>query len=95
MDENKEHVLSCFGPVWLFETLHYSVHGISWARILEQVAIFFSRGSSQPRDQTHISCGSCIVGRFFTTEPLGSLMQSQVLKTIQKAEHWKIDDFEL
>ena len=30
-----------------------------------------SRGSSQPRDQTHISCGSCIAGGFFTTEPLG------------------------
>ena len=29
-----------------------SVHGISQARILEWVAIPFSRGSSQPRDQT-------------------------------------------
>ena len=29
------------------------------------------RGSSWSRDQTHISCGSCIAGRFFTTEPLG------------------------
>ena len=36
-----------------------SVHGISQARILEWVAISFSRGSSQPRDQTHISCLSC------------------------------------
>ena len=33
-----------------------SVHGISQARILEWVAISFSRGSSQPRDQTYISC---------------------------------------
>ena len=33
-----------------------SVHGISQARILEWVAISFSRGSSQPRDQTCISC---------------------------------------
>ena len=32
-----------------------SVHGISQARILECVAIFFSRVSSQPRDQTHVS----------------------------------------
>ena len=30
-----------------------------------------SRGSSQPRDQTHICCVSCITGRFFTTEPSG------------------------
>ena len=33
-----------------------SVHGISQARMLEWVAISFSRRSSQPRDQTHISC---------------------------------------
>ena len=33
-----------------------SVHGISQARTLEWVAISFSRGSSQLRDQTHISC---------------------------------------
>ena len=32
-----------------------SVHGISQARILEWVAIYFSRGSSQPKDQTCIS----------------------------------------
>ena len=37
-----------------------SVHGISQARILEWVAISSSRGSSQPRDGTHISCTSCI-----------------------------------
>ena len=42
-----------------------SVHGISQARILEWVAIPYSRGSSQPRDQT---CVSCIVGGFFTTK---------------------------
>ena len=45
-----------------------SVHVISQARILEWVAISFSKGSSLPRDRTHISC---IVGRFFTTEPPG------------------------
>ena len=31
-----------------------SVHGISQARILEWVAISFSRGSSEPRDPTHV-----------------------------------------
>jgi len=40
-----------------------SVHGILQARILEWVTIPFSRGSSQPRDQTHVSC---IAGGFFT-----------------------------
>ena len=49
-----------------------SVHGILQARILEWVAMPSSRGSSWPRDQTHVSCVSCIAGRFFTTEPLGS-----------------------
>ena len=33
-----------------------SVHGIFQARILEWVAISSSRGSSQLRDQTHVSC---------------------------------------
>ena len=49
-----------------------SVHGIFQARILEWVAISYSRGSSQSRDQTHISCISCIGRRiFFTTVPPG------------------------
>ena len=43
-----------------------SAHGILQARILERVAISFSRESSQPRDQTRISCVSRIAGRFFT-----------------------------
>ena len=40
-----------------------SVHGIFQARILEWIAISFSRESSQPRDQTWVSC---IAGRVFT-----------------------------
>ena len=40
-----------------------SVHGILQARMLEWVAISFSRGSSQPRGRTQVSC---IAGRFFT-----------------------------
>ena len=40
-----------------------SVHGILQARIMEWVAISFSRGLSQPRDQTQVSC---IAGRRFT-----------------------------
>ena len=45
-----------------------SVRGILQARILEWVAISFSKGSSWPRDWT---CVSCITGGFFTAEPLG------------------------
>ena len=40
------------------------VHGILQARTLEWVAFAFSRGSSQPRDQTQVSH---IAGRFFTS----------------------------
>ena len=40
-----------------------SIHGILQARLLEWVAMPFSRGSSQPRDWTLVSC---IAGRFFT-----------------------------
>ena len=40
-----------------------SVHGIFQARTLEQVAISSSRGSSQPRNETCVSCISCIGSR--------------------------------
>ena len=46
-------VLSCFSPVWLFVTLPSppgsSVHGILKARILEWVAISYSRGFFRAR----------------------------------------------
>ena len=48
-----------------------SVHGILQARRLEWVAVPSSRGSSWPRNWTHVYCGSCIVGGFFTVEPPG------------------------
>ena len=41
-----------------------TVHGILQARLLEWVAFPFSRGSSQPRDRTQVSC---IAGGFFTS----------------------------
>ncbi|CAI9167020.1 unnamed protein product [Rangifer tarandus platyrhynchus] len=37
-----------------------SVRAIFQTRILEPVALPFSRGSSRPRDQTHVSCITCI-----------------------------------
>ena len=37
-----------------------SVHGVFQARILDGVTISYSRGSSQPRDQTQVSCVSYI-----------------------------------
>ena len=50
-----------------------SVHGTLQARILEWIRISSPRGSSQPRDQAHVSC----TGRgFFTTEPPGKPLAS-------------------
>ena len=48
----------------LCNSMDYIVHGILQARILEWVAIPFSRGSSQPMDPTQIPH---IAGRFFTS----------------------------
>ena len=55
-------LLSRFSRVRPFAT-PWTVHGILQARTMEWVAIPFSRGSSQPRDQTRVSC---IPRRFFT-----------------------------
>ena len=49
--------------VQLYDPMDCIVHGILQARILEWVAFLFSRGSSQPRNWTRVSC---IAGRFFT-----------------------------
>ena len=38
-----------------YKLLGSSVHGIFQGKIMEWVAMSFSRGSSQPRDQTHTS----------------------------------------
>ena len=43
-----------------------SVHGIFQARILEWIAMLFSKRSSKPRDLIHVSCVSCIDRRFTT-----------------------------
>ena len=51
-----------------------SVHGASQARILEWAAMPSSRGSSLPRDQTHVSYMSCTAGGFFTTLYVAQLL---------------------
>ena len=53
-----------------------SVNGIFQARMLEWVAISSSRASSQPSDQTSVSCIFCFAGRFFTAKPQGKPLQS-------------------
>ena len=58
-----------------------SVHGILQAIILEWVAILFSSGSSQLRDQTQVSCTA---GRFFT---IGATRESQIVKSPRQREN--------
>ena len=106
-----------------------SIHGIFQARVLEWVAISFSRGSSWHRDPTQVSQttadGNCsheikrhlLLGRKAMTN-LDSILKSRDITlpknvylikttvfpvvmygceswTIKKAEHWRIDAFEL
>ena len=56
-------VVSDFGTPRTVSPPVSSVHGLLQARILECVAIPFSRGSSRPRDPNQVSC---FAGRFFT-----------------------------
>ena len=51
------------------------VHGILQARILEWVAKPSSRGPSQPRDRTHISC---IVGKILYCQAIGEAQRDSI-----------------
>ena len=59
-----------------------SVHGILQARTLEWVVILFSRGPSQPRDQTQVSC---IAGRFFTIWATSEALHDLLAKLYSKS----------
>ena len=74
----------------------YSVHGIFQARIQQWVAISSSRGSSWPRDWTHISCVSCvscIAGWLFTCWTIEQMNGSTPLKTQTQARLIEIKDW--
>ena len=68
-----------------------SVHEILQARILEWVAISYSRGSSQPRDRTQVSH---IAGRLFTVtrikcgESNGTPLQYSCLENTMDGGAW-------
>ena len=63
-----------------------SVHGILQARRLASVAVSSSRGSSRPRDQTQVSCVSCIAGKFFYR--LNHLESPKVPLTLPEGTPW-------
>ena len=59
-----------------------SVHGGSQVRILERVAISSSRGPSQPRDRTQVSCtGKQILYHWATREALSASVMQLVIDT--------------
>ena len=68
--ESERHSVLCNS----LPPMDYTVHGVLQARILEWVAIPFSRGSFQPRDQTQVSH---VAGKFFTS-----------WATREAQEHW-------
>ena len=65
----------------LCDLMNYTVHGILQARILEWVAFPFSRGSSQPRNQTQVSC---IAGRVDKLSHKGSPLIFRKKRQIDK-----------
>ena len=68
-----------------------SVHGISQARILEWVAISFSKGSSRPRDWTRVSCfGRWILCHWATWET--PLKYSGLLNSRRKRQTSNMDN---
>ena len=65
------------------------VRGILQVRILEWVTIAFSRGSSQPRDQTRVSC---IVGRFLTVWATREASPCSFRSHPVGHSHWQVSD---
>ena len=65
-----------------------SVHGIFQARVLEWIAISFSRGSSGPRNWTWVSC---IAGKCFTVWATREALED--LNPVLKLKFSKIHDF--
>ena len=66
-----------------------SVHGILQARVLDWVAIPFSRESSQPRDGTHVSYVSYMGSWQEDSLPLTPpAYESIYLREIQLCEGW-------
>ena len=58
-----------------------------------EAAISFSRGASQPRDWTPVSCDSCIAGGFFTTEPSRKPILHSVLHGLLLYKQIQLDSF--
>ena len=67
----RTHAQSCLCDPMDYSPPGSSVHGESQARILQWVAISFSRGSSPPREPTVSPASLALAGRLFTAAPPG------------------------
>ena len=84
--------ISSLNHVWLFVTARTvahqppgsPVHGFSRQEYWEWVAISSSKGSSQPRDQTCVSCSvvSCIASGFFTDRATREALYTSIKKIV-------------
>ena len=64
MEKSEMKVKVAHSCLTFCDPMYYIIHGILQAAILEWVVFPFSRGSSQPRVQTQVSC---IAGGLFTS----------------------------
>ena len=74
MHAKSSQLCPLFATLWIVVRQAPLSIGILQAGIPEWFAMPSSKGSSQPRDWTCVSCGSCIAGRFLTAEPRGKTM---------------------
>ena len=79
---NNKVKVKLLSRVWLCDPMDCSlsgssVHGIFQARVLEWIAISFSRGSSRSRNQTQVSR---IAGRHFTVWATGEGLVKETMK---------------
>ena len=83
-DSHIKYIWWWFGTSWSVAQSGSSFCAVSQARILKQVAISFSRGSSQPRDST---CISCITGIFFYWGANRDLLHPKFPQTVNQLDH--------
>ena len=81
---SRKYMLVALSYLTLWPHGLYTVHGILQARILEWVAIPFSRGSSQPREPTQVSH---IAGRPFT---IWATREAHIQEIIAKSKITKV-----
>ena len=65
-----------------------SVHGILQKRIVDWVAMPSFRGSSQPRDEIHISSSPALASRFFTPSTTNGQITTSATQILLLSQIW-------